>query len=300
MADQVEFTTPVGRLVMGSLYKPQTQDADGNPLLIKTGPNAGQPRVDYFFALAIPKGTEQHWASTAWGAKIWETGHKGFPRGQANAPTFAWKVTDGDSAIPNRKGNKPADREGFPGHWVLNFSGGYAPRLFNSNGTQALTEPDAVKLGYWAQVNGSVSGNGSDQQPGVYLNHRMVALSGYGAEIMVGPDPTSAGFGQAPLPAGVSVTPVGGLAAGAPPPPPAHALPAASYAPPVAAIAPPGVAPNPAFLAGPAAGVAPPPPLVAAAPARVMLPAAQGATYEQLIAAGWNDVLLVQHGYMKA
>jgi hypothetical protein len=31
-----------------------------------------------------------------------------------------------------------------------------------------------------------------------------------------------------------------------------------------------------------------------------MLAAAQGASYEQMIAAGWNDALLIQHGMMKA
>ena len=30
---RTNFTTPVGRLVMGSLYKPQTTDADGKPLV---------------------------------------------------------------------------------------------------------------------------------------------------------------------------------------------------------------------------------------------------------------------------
>jgi hypothetical protein len=31
-----------------------------------------------------------------------------------------------------------------------------------------------------------------------------------------------------------------------------------------------------------------------------MLPAANGVSYEQYIAAGWNDVLLVQNGMMAA
>ena len=92
MATQrTNFTTPVGRLVMGSLYKAQTTDADNKPLLVKQGPNAGQPTVRYFFALAIPKNPgETHFAQTEWGQKIWQAGHAGFPQGQANAPTFAW------------------------------------------------------------------------------------------------------------------------------------------------------------------------------------------------------------------
>jgi hypothetical protein len=31
-----------------------------------------------------------------------------------------------------------------------------------------------------------------------------------------------------------------------------------------------------------------------------MLPAAQGASYEQMIGAGWTDDLLIQHGMMAA
>jgi len=44
-----------------------------------------------------------------------------------------------------------------------------------------------------------------------------------------------------------------------------------------------------------ATGAAAPPP---AAPVRTMLPAANGATYEAMIAAGWTDAMLVQHGMM--
>jgi hypothetical protein len=54
----------------------------------------------------------------------------------------------------------------------------------------------------------------------------------------------------------------------------------------------PGVAPAPSFLAPPV------PPVAPVAPQRVMLPAAQGATYEAMCAAGWTDALLVQHGMM--
>ena len=298
MAESINFTTPVGRLVEGSLYKPSTTDAEGNPLVVKSGPNAGQARTDYYFALAIPKGAEQHWASTDWGANIWEVGHKSFPNGQANSPAFAWKVIDGDSAVPNRKGRKPCDKEGHKGHWVLRWSSGYAPRIYNANGSQAITEPDAVKPGYYVQVAGSVAGNGSQQQPGVYLNHSMVALAGYGEEINFGADPALAGFGAAPLPAGASAAPLAALPPGtgvAAVPPPAPPAP-----PPVVTTAPP-VTPNHQFVAGPGAVAAPPaPPPPPAGSVHLMLPAANGATYEQLVAAGWTDALLVQHKMMDA
>jgi hypothetical protein len=329
MTTPLNFTTPVGRLVQGSLYKPNDKDAEGRPLVIKNGSQAGQARVEYYVALAVPKerdpaGQIKHWAATEWGAKIWQAGHAGMAQAGA-MPTFAWKVRDGDSQVPNRKGKKPVDQEGFAGCWVISFSSGFPPRVYNRDGTQPITEAEAVKLGYYAQINANVDFNGSGQQPGVFINLSMVALAGYGPEIFVGPDPSAAGFGAAPLPAGASVTPLGGMPAampaapgmpavpampgmpapGAPvmpavPPMPGAVMPGMPAAPGMPAPAVPAITPNPAILQPPAL------PPVPAAPgqvplqrARVMLPAARGATYEQLIANGWNDQLLVQHGMMQ-
>lgn len=287
MSNSANMLLPVGRLVQGSLYQGQDKDAEGNPLVVKHGPSAGQPRVDYFFAVAIAKQGEQHWNQTAWGRQIWEIGQRGFPAGQANAPTFAWKITDGDSQVPNRKGRKPCDREGYRGCWVLSLSSGFAPkvhRIGSSGKAELWQDKDAVNLGDYIEVFANVADNGSAQQPGVYLNHSMVCFRGYGERIVVGPNPDDVGFGASALPPGASTVPTG--AAFAPPP----AAPAPAYAaPPVPAPAPSiPVAPNAAFMAPPAP------------PARVMLPAAQGATYEQLIANGWTDALLIQHGMMAA
>ena len=41
--DLVEILTPVGRIVQGSCFEAKTHDLQGNPLVVKTGPNAGQP-----------------------------------------------------------------------------------------------------------------------------------------------------------------------------------------------------------------------------------------------------------------
>jgi hypothetical protein len=273
---------PPSRIVQGSLYKPNTTDAEGNPLVTKTGPNAGQPRVDFFFAIAIAKGAETHWNQTPWGQKIYATGVQGFPQGQHSRPDFAWKIEDGDSTVPNKKGVVPNTREGWKGHWVVKLSGGYAPKIYNSDGTQQLLEADYVKPGYFVEAYAKVESNDSNSQPGVYLNHSMVAFSGFGPEIHFGPDAKSVGFGKTALPAGVSQAPVGGNFNPATPP----AVPAVT-APPPAQVAPP---PNPAILQ---------PPAVPAAPVRVMTAAAGGASYEQLIAAGWTDATLKQHGLMQ-
>ncbi len=327
MAQKVNITSPVGRIVMGSLYDPSTTDAEGKPLVVKTGPNAGQPRVNYFFALAIPKGAEPHWAHTPWGQQIWNVGNQAFPNA-AQSPAFAWKIEDGDSQIPNKKGRKPCDNEGWRGHWILKFSGGFAPKVYQQEGAGyvQVMQKDFCKPGYFVEVAFSVDGNGSQSQPGVYINHSMVCFRAYGQEITFGPDVASAGFGAAPLPAGASMTPPAGAIpmpqapaaapAGYAPPPglpqvpgvaPAPLAPAGSvpmpYAPTPGAPAPIPVTPNPGFVQVPPPAAAPAPmapPPAPVAPVRQMTAAAQGIPYESYIAQGWNDAMLVQNGLMLA
>ena len=324
MSQRVNITSPVGRIVMGSLYDPSTTDAEGKPLVVKTGPNAGQPRVNYFFALAIPKGTEPHWAHTAWGQQIWAVGNQAFPNA-AQSPAFAWKIEDGDSQIPNKKGRKPCQNEGWPGHWILKFSGGFAPKIYQQEGAGyvQIMQKDFVKPGFFVEVAFGVEGNGSQSQPGVYLNHSMVCFRAYGQEIVFGPDVASAGFGQSALPAGASATPLPGTApmpqapAAAPtmPLPPGlpqvpgvapAPLPQGGFAPMPSAPAPGApapipVTPNPGFVQVPPPDPAPmAPPPAPAAPVRQMTAAAQGIPYESYIQQGWTDAMLVQNGLMLA
>ena len=295
--DYTNITTPGGRLVSSSLYDPRTKDFDGKPMAFKDG----TPKADYSVGIAIPKGTEQHWNQTPWGAQIWAIGDKGHPGGHVNSPMFSWKIQDGDSTVPNKKGIKNCDREGYPGCWVLYASRSCAadrltpPCICNANGSQPITDPGAVKPGYFVQLRIAVADNSPSQTPGVYINLEMVALSGYGPEIIsrTQEDPSSVGFGQGPLPAGASLTPPAGIATQAPTP--------AAYAPPPAAPAPVAVTPNPAFALGvpvPPAPAAPAAP--SAPPAHVMTPAAGGITYEAYRAASWTDAQLIQNGMMLA
>lgn len=298
---RINITTPVGRLVGGSLYDPETTDYDGKPLVARDG----SPRVNYQFGVAIPKTPGvTHWANEPWGAPIYALALAEFPNGETQRHDFSWKITDGDSQVPNKKGRKPCEREGYAGHWVIWFAGGYAPTVYNKDGTQTIAEKYAVKPGYYVQVFGNISDNKPSQSPGLYVNHTYVALTAYGPEISVGPDVSAAGFGQGvSLPPGASLTPPGGAfnpqppavpgvspaaPAGMPPPPPS--APSAATLPSSPPPAPPvAVAPHPGILTPPA------PP---AAPARTLTAAAQGQSYEQLIAAGWTDALLIQHGLM--
>lgn len=268
----MDILFPPGRMIGGNLDKlfPRT-DNFGNP---KIG-NDGTPDMQCSFGCAIPKGAETHWNQTPWGAEIYKTGAAAHPNLIAT-PAFSWKVTDGDSTIPNKKGKRPCDQAGYPGNWIIWFSQGWLPKRVNSNGTVELPEGSIV-AGYYIQVFGSVAGNKlvPNGTPGVYLNPIAVALVGEGDKIATDVDTTSVGFGGAPLPAGARPVTV--------------AAPAfqQSVAPPVAPPMPPGVQPAPDFLNPPAP------------PQHVMTAAAQG-TYEAYRAAGWSDTQLVQSGLMVA
>ena len=306
-----DFLTPPGRMVWGDLYRAETKDFDGNDLVYKNGPDKGKPRVKFDFGVAIPKVPGQHWASSEWGAKIWQAGHAGVANAN-EVKDFSWKITDGDDAtLPPIKAGKPQgkapkDRAGYPGHWVLSMSSSFAPRVIDGTKGDAMpdiVQPDAVKPGDIIQVKGNTSYNGSNGNPGVYLNHEIVCFSGHHREgrfASGGTDVASVGFqtgvasggttalpGVAALPQSVAVP---AASPAQPPVPPAVAAPAA----PTATV----VTPNVSF-APPVPG-APVPPVPAAPPARVMLPAANGATYDAMKAAGWTDEQLVQHGMMQA
>lgn len=306
--DRIDILFPEGRLIMGNLYTGSDKDAKGNPRLVKTGPNKGQALVQFFMGVAIPKRGEQHWAQTEWGSKIYQTGAAAFPN-VYQTPSFAWKIDDGDSTIPNKQGKRPCDIEGARGHWIVKLSSGYAPKVFAqpSPGVfQELTEPNAVKTGYWIQVSGSVAGNNSSESPGVYLNHGMVLFVRPDAEIRQGPDAATAFAGAAVsqgLPSGTPAVPFAGVPAPAAP----AALPVPAAMPPVA------VPPNPAFLAGPGApampAAVPPMPMAAAVPpsaptvppvlAEPQMTAAgfaSGFTYRQYRSNGWSDAQMRQAG----
>lgn len=375
---KTRFTTPVMRFVQGSVDEPQTKDAQGNPRVVKTGPNAGQPNPQYFVAGAIAK-NDPAWP--AFWAQLVQAAFDGFPnlfpmgaqavinaggptlipQGALVHPQFAFKVLDGDGFDTSGKPNNT--KEGFAGHWVVRFASSYPPRCFHAGryaAAEQIQEKNAVRRGYYIRVNGAVEANGNAQRPGVYVNLDMVELAGYGPEIVSGPDAGEAfGGGPAALPAGATAAPTGATSAppppaaagpqrptdpthianagtpnemwwngtawtpapaapppAAPPPPPAApaappALPATPPAPPAAAAPPPPpyegfMQPGAVPAAPPAAPAASPPPPAptppaspTASPSRVMLPAANGASYEAMIAAGWTDDTLRQRGMMQ-
>lgn len=213
---------PEGRIVAGHpMLFTQDKDDHGKPALRADG----SPKMSCYFGFAIPKAGEQHWNQTQWGQLIWNEGMAGFPRGEFNAPTFAWKIVDGDSRVPNKAGKIPAEQEGYAGHWILNISTSLsAPKCYKLNpqmGTlQELINDKEMKKGDYGRVSLTVKANcdaqGFAKSPGVYLNPAAFCLDREGQEIVsegaVRVD-AAAAFGgtvAAPTPAPV-----------APPPPPA-------------------------------------------------------------------------------
>lgn len=284
------FTSPVGRMVQGDIFKPRTTDQQGNPLTIKSGPNAGQPRSDYFVAIAVPKDSPE-WP--AFKALIDAEAKAAWPQGQFNSPKFSNKIIDGDGMDDNGKSN--ADKPGFAGCWVVRFSSGFAPALWarskvlpehmrspDPESFVQVTDPSVLKRGYFIRVAGNVAGNNNQQSPGLYMNYNMVELVGYGEEIVSGPTASQA-FGAAP----VGVPAMGNSPAPAPAAAPQGATPAAAPTPSAPTA-------SPSEPPAPYTGYAEPP----APSGPQMTPKANGVTYEAFIAKGWTDEQLKAQGYM--
>lgn len=210
-----EFTTPVGRLVYGSpTRRNPVTDNHGKPVMQADGVT---PATELSFGVAIPKQGEQFFQQTEWGAKIYEAVKSGWQRGEEQRADFSWKVTDGDSNIPNKKGNIPSQKEGYAGHWVINFSTRLNVKLYDYIHSQGgeIFEDGTIQTGHYIQVYATAEPNNKNnpnvQTPGVYLNPVYVAHSAYGPIIQTssGPDVSTVGFGGGQLPPGATTTPQG-------------------------------------------------------------------------------------------
>lgn len=323
---------PPGRVVQGSLYKAQDKDANGALRVYAPGhAKAGQPKLSWFFAVAIPKNAgEGGWWQTTWGADAFALGQQAWPQGQWQQPTFAWKIEDGDSQVPNKRNRRNANTEGMPGHWIINFSSGFAPKICDERGQPLLT-PDLVKLGYWVEVLGTITSNETASNPGIYMNHDHVAFRGIAKEIFQGVDPSTVGFGRASLPPGVGVPQPGAtmpsgvgvpgaavpgqpMMPGQMPAMPGAAMPGMPGAamPGVPAAATPiPVTPHPGFMQpGGVPGAMPGVPSAPSVPAMPSMVCPLGAPmgfkmmnlngprYEAFKAQGWQDPQLLQSGHM--
>lgn len=284
-----EFTI-MGRIVGGEgPYKtrPSTDNA-GKPKMRADG----TPQVSSYVPIAIPKSDPNAQAMVNW---LGELAKQAWPNGEYQRPDFANKIEDGDSAIPNKKGKKNCDREGWPGHWIIKFGSGYAPRVIYWDTVKGWTESlgGHVKVGDFVTVIGDCVTNAPSQSPGMYMNCKTVAFEREGPEIKPdAPDYLATLGARGP----------GGAPAGNVPPAPAAAHPAQPPAgsPPPAPTASPtsGAPPYTGYMPAGATPPAPPAPAAAPPPAGPQMTAAATTTYDAYRAAGWTDDQLRASGFM--
>ena len=201
-----QFITPVGRIVEGNLSRGSTTNMQGEPLVYKSGSNKGEPRVEFYFMLAIAK-NDPGWP--AFMALVINEGKTAWPGGQSGLGTFSWKIVDGDG--PDHEGKPRSSRTGQAGHWLVKFSGSFMPKCFSRGGANEIPATE-IKPGYFVRVAGNCEGNNNPTKPGLYMNYSMVELIGYGEEIQSGPDAKEAFGASQPAytPPGMSATPPAG------------------------------------------------------------------------------------------
>src|SRR5437868_378888 len=186
----VEVRSRVGRIVEGHPMEIKfVKDNKTNPPVIKKDKNGVDLRQIYF-ALAIPKQPgETHWNQTPEGQMIWRIGQEAWLNGETQRHDFAWKVEDGDSTIPNKKGKKNCDKEGFPGHWIFKFSTMLVEKLRcfhlgKYHPTQQIQQAGEIKRGDYVRVFFDVTDNAPSESPGVYINPLLVELNRQGVAIL--------------------------------------------------------------------------------------------------------------------
>ena len=200
------FITGTGRLISGTPYEKQTTDwATKQPL--------PENKQKYFVGIAFMKNQDAItkfpiiWALMMQAAQ----GHPNASQwAAANWNGFHFKFEDGDD--PKNK-----DKPGYPGHWILKFTNGYAPRILDENQMDVSQQPDAVYRGCFVRIVGSTKQNGAQgSQAGIYMNFNTIQRVAHGERIITGPD-TAALLAANPvgqLPPGASqvpMSPQGGL-----------------------------------------------------------------------------------------
>ncbi len=190
----IEILTPEGRIVGGHpMVSSIVKDTrTGQP---KMQADNITPRTETYIGLAIPKAGEQSWQQTPWGQLIVQAATQGFPNGEYQGPNFAWKVADGDSQVPNQKGKRPCEREGYPGHWIINCSTGLPVKCYNVGKYDAIDQiqdQNTIKPGDYGRLLINCRSNESAQSPGVYMNPSLFELTRAGVLIVLDTGPSAA------------------------------------------------------------------------------------------------------------
>ena len=213
-----------GRIVSGHPMKDQNRFDENGVKIVKDGKEVTQR----YIGLAIPKNGSTDWKQTDWGRTFYTEGTNptnGYKNGEDQHPSFSWKITDGDSTIPNKNGKKPAEQQGYAGNWVVHIStelpyGCYHVGKYDP--IQAIQNADEITCGDNVRVLVDVKPNrrkdgSAAKTPGIYVNPRLLELSSKGEPIVTeasGPSASAVFGGGAPAP-----TPAPAAPAPATPPP---------------------------------------------------------------------------------
>jgi len=202
-----------GRMVCGHpmVRRPVKRKQNGSPIETPVLNDDGSPVTDVYLALAIPKNGVADWRQTGWGQQIQGVAVADWPNGEHGATTFAWKITDGDSPVPNKVGKKPMDREGWPGHWVVHCTTQFGLQCFHVGKydpmLDQIQDKAEIKAGDYCRVFVNVKGNNPSQSPGIYINPKMFELSRAGQLIVSESGPAAADvFGGGVQPQGQPAT----------------------------------------------------------------------------------------------
>lgn len=204
------FTTPVGRIVGGSLSEPFTTDHNGNPC---------DPK--WVVVLALPK---SDLGTQALITKIKAIGAAGYADKQAalDRADFAWKYVNGDANTPNTKGVVYNTRVGYPGHYVFTFTNSKAPSVCGEDPRSEINAA-SVKRGDWVRIGGSIGCGTRTDQPGIFLNVDCAQFVRADEAIGSTGQTCAQAFGSSATPP--PATDLVNAAAGGPPPPPPGAAP---------------------------------------------------------------------------
>lgn len=197
----ISFLSPVGRYVQGDFFTPNDKDQQGNTKVYGSGPKKGQPKAEYFAAIAFAKN------DPAWPAfkqlldtssmQLWP---QLFPNGQSINPMFSNKVIDGDGIDTTGKPNN--QKAGYAGHWVVRMSTTYPPKVFplgQHTPDKQITQSSLLPCGYYVRVGGTIGSNQNPSRPGIILNPSFVEICAFGDIIQRGPDAAKV-LGSAPAP----------------------------------------------------------------------------------------------------
>ena len=207
--------TPIGRLVSGSVHTGTDRDKfnGGEQYIFKSGVMQGKPKFKQWFSLAVKKENEKTWRETSWGKTIFALAKEEYPK-LVESPLFSWKITDGDSEIPNSNGVSPIEKEGFAGHWILNFTNWNSQadstfKIYMRDGKTELGPELKVNPGDYIQVYAAVSTNNSTQKPGIFISQKAISYCGIGERIIFDTFNASEVFGKDALPEGAKEIPTG-------------------------------------------------------------------------------------------